>query len=128
MLVSIQSIIMVSKPYFNEPGYADEEGTAVGNERSREYNENIRLATMRFAIRDMLKRPPAGLESVVARHFCLLKPMLQRQLARWLGEGKSASTKVAMEKAYTEIFALVAKAEQAAAASEGASGDAMQIS
>jgi len=29
VLVSIQSIIMVSKPYFNEPGYAEEAGTAV---------------------------------------------------------------------------------------------------
>ena len=58
VLVSIQSIIMVPKPYFNEPGYAEEAGTPAGEERSREYNENVRLYTMRFAIRDMLRHPP----------------------------------------------------------------------
>ena len=30
-------MIMVSKPYFNEPGYAEEEGTAAGEQRSTEY-------------------------------------------------------------------------------------------
>ena len=58
---------MVSKPYFNEPGYAEEEGTAAGEERSREYNENIRLATMRHAIRDPLRRPPYGMEALVTQ-------------------------------------------------------------
>ena len=50
VLVSIQSIIMVPKPYFNEPGYAEEAGTPAGEERSREYNENVRHHTMHLAI------------------------------------------------------------------------------
>ena len=56
--------IQVSKPYFNEPGYEASAGTPAGEERSRDYNENIRLHTMRHAMRDMLKRPPYGLEEV----------------------------------------------------------------
>ena len=50
VLVSIQSIIMVPKPYFNEPGYAEEEGTPAGEQRSREYNDNLRAATLRHAV------------------------------------------------------------------------------
>jgi ubiquitin-protein ligase len=129
VLVSIQSIIMVKKPYFNEPGYADEEGTALGDERSRDYNENIRLQTMRFAIRDMLKKKPYGMEGVVRSHFLLLKPILLRQLARWLSECKSPSNRAAMEKAYVEIVALLEKEEGAAKAEEqGAGSSAMEIS
>ena len=111
VLVSIQSIIMVSKPYFNEPGYADEEGTPAGEERSREYNENIRLAAMRFAMRDTLKRPPRGFEDVVRRHFVLNRPLIERQCAAWLHECIKPQNRAAMEKAYTEILALIDQAE-----------------
>ena len=129
VLVSIQSIIMVSKPYFNEPGYAEEEGTAAGEERSREYNENIRLATMRHAMRDILRRPPYGMEAMVKRHFVLLKPLLLRQLARWMSECKADKARAAMEKAYVEIFELIDKYEKEdGAAGSSAGGDAMEIS
>ena len=49
---------MVPKPYFNEPGYAEEAGTPAGDQRSREYNDNLRVATLRHAVRDMLRPPP----------------------------------------------------------------------
>jgi len=139
VLVSIQSIIMVPKPYFNEPGYAEEEGTVAGEERSREYNENIRLATMRHAMRDMLRRPPMGMEDVVRKHFITLRPMLERQLAAWLNECKAERSRAAMEKAYVEIMSLIDEAQRSAGgagtSSDGAGGeggapaaDAMDIS
>ena len=106
-----------------------ERDARTGDERSRDYNENIRLQTMRFAIRDMLKKKPFGMEGVVSRHFALLKPVLLRQLARWLSECKSPSNKTAMEKAYVEIVGLLEK-EEAAAANAGEEGgsSAMEIS
>jgi len=124
VLVSIQSIIMVAKPYFNEPGYADEEGTPAGEERSREYNENIRLATMRHAIRDMLRRPPRGFEDVVRNHFEQTRPLLQRQLAAWLHECVKPQNRAAMEKAYTEIFAMLDEGAAGGAAVASAGDDA----
>ncbi len=143
VLISIQSIIMVPKPYFNEPGYAEEQGTPAGEARSQEYSENIRVATMRHAMRDMLRHPPAGFEEQVPRcsrdapevaprsrrdapaffraaaaaaastrachnnsgaprqrrhrsawtqvraHFRTVRPLLLRNLARWLDEARS---------------------------------------
>lgn len=86
VLVSIQSIIMVAKPYFNEPGYAEEQGTKAGDENARKYNESTRLHCLRHAMRDMLRRPPAGFEEVVRLHFTTVRPLLERQLARWLKE------------------------------------------
>ena len=38
MLVSIQSLILVPEPYFNEPGYEQEIGTDAGKKHSAEYN------------------------------------------------------------------------------------------
>jgi len=106
VLVSIQSIIMVPKPYFNEPGYAEEENTPAGEQRSREYNEDLRLQTMRYAMRDMIKCPPAGFEAAVAAHFRRVRPLLLKQTARWLSEA-SASARPPMEKAYNELRAVL---------------------
>ena len=42
VLVSIQSLIFVEDPYFNEPGYERDINTPIGKERSFSYNEKIR--------------------------------------------------------------------------------------
>ena len=66
VLVSIQSMILgTSAPYFNEPGYANIEGTAAGDAASRAYNEELRHHTLLHAILPALRNPPAGLEEVV---------------------------------------------------------------
>jgi len=128
VLVSIQSIIMVAKPYFNEPGYAEEMGTPAGEARSNEYNESTRLHTMRHAMRDMLRRPPAGFEDQVRAHFRIVRPLLLRTLALWLEEASTPSARVAMEKAYLELVplleALGATSGEAAASGAGTSADA----
>lgn len=36
--MSIQSLILVPEPYFNEPGYEQEIGTEAGEKHSAEYN------------------------------------------------------------------------------------------
>jgi baculoviral IAP repeat-containing protein 6 len=38
VLVSIQSLILVPEPYFNEPGYEQEIGTETGRRHSNDYN------------------------------------------------------------------------------------------
>ena len=47
MLISIQALILVPDPFFNEPGYERIRGTAEGDRESRNYNETIREATVR---------------------------------------------------------------------------------
>ncbi len=41
VLVSIQSLILVPEPYFNEPGYEQEIGTDAGKKHSFEYNSGV---------------------------------------------------------------------------------------
>ena len=57
MLVSIQSLILVSEPYFNEPGYERSRGTPAGTASSIEYDANIRQATVKWAMLEALKKP-----------------------------------------------------------------------
>lgn len=57
VLVSIQSLILVPEPYFNEPGFERSRGTPSGTHSSREYNSNIYQACVRYAMLEQLKNP-----------------------------------------------------------------------
>lgn len=64
VLVSIQSLILVPEPYFNEPGYERTRNTAGGQQASAEYNANIKQATIRWAMLEQLRRPPPAFKEV----------------------------------------------------------------
>ena len=57
VLVSIQGLILNTKPYFNEPGYANTNGSAAGEKRSEEYNENTFILSLKTMVYSM-RRPP----------------------------------------------------------------------
>ena len=64
VLVSIQSLILVSEPYFNEPGYERLRGTPQGKQNCNEYNANIEQATVKWAILEQIKRPSGCFKEV----------------------------------------------------------------
>lgn len=59
--MSIQSMIMIDSPMQNEPGYETFYATDVGRQKSRDYDQGIRLATLRFAVLGNLRSPPVGM-------------------------------------------------------------------
>ncbi|XP_052178526.1 putative ubiquitin-conjugating enzyme E2 38 [Diospyros lotus] len=68
VLVSIQALILNPKPFFNEPGYANMYTGPEGEWRSKAYNEEVfilSLKTMMYTLR----RPPKHFEDLVAGHF-----------------------------------------------------------
>ncbi|CAK8578322.1 unnamed protein product [Lathyrus sativus] len=68
VLVSIQALILNEKPFFNEPGYADAYSSEEGQRRSKDYNDNtfiLSLKTMMYTLR----KPPKHFEDFVAGHF-----------------------------------------------------------
>eukprot|EP01116_Phalansterium_solitarium_P017677 TRINITY_DN4413_c0_g1_i2.p1 TRINITY_DN4413_c0_g1~~TRINITY_DN4413_c0_g1_i2.p1 ORF type:complete len:883 (+),score=181.75 TRINITY_DN4413_c0_g1_i2:114-2762(+) len=91
VLVSIQSLIMVPQPYFNEPGYEAEMGTPAGDQHNKSYNEVIRVATIEHAMVGQLRQPPRGFEDVVQQHFTLKKDSILALCDKWLQEGKDSS-------------------------------------
>lgn len=68
VLVSIQALILNAKPFFNEPGYESSYPGPEGEKRSRAYNEDVfvlSLKTMTYTLR----RPPKHFEDLVIGHF-----------------------------------------------------------
>jgi ubiquitin-protein ligase len=64
VLVSIQSLILVQEPYFNEPGYERSRGTPAGTASSIEHDANIRQSTVKCAMLEILKKPPLCFKEV----------------------------------------------------------------
>jgi ubiquitin-protein ligase len=69
ILVSIQSLIFIDNPYFNEPGYERSIHTEKGKQSSNEYNDKIKLYTKQWAINGMIKNPPEDFQSIIQKFF-----------------------------------------------------------
>jgi len=91
VLVSIQSLILVPEPYFNEPGYQSSLGTAQGKAQSEQYNRVIEVATVRYAMIDMMKNPPDWAKEIVANHFCLHRLHILEQCRDWATRNPSVA-------------------------------------
>jgi len=87
VLVSIQSLILVPEPYFNEPGFEREIGTQQGERRSREYSMPVRENCVRWAMLDMLRHPPAEFREVIQEHFRIRGARVQDMIRSWVAEG-----------------------------------------
>jgi len=57
-------LILVSEPYFNEPGYERSRGTPAGTASSIEHDANIRQATVRWGMLEALKKSPICFKEV----------------------------------------------------------------
>ncbi|KAI7733442.1 hypothetical protein M8C21_029058 [Ambrosia artemisiifolia] len=69
VLVSIQALILNDKPFFNEPGYDDMYPGVAGDKKSKSYNEDIFILSLKTMIYT-LRRPPKYFEELVVGHFC----------------------------------------------------------
>lgn len=91
VLVSIQSLIMVDEPYFNEPGWEREMHTETGRKKSFDYNDKIRINNLKWAIVNQLKNPSKGFEDIIMRHFYYKKDNIIKLLEKWSDEAKNKS-------------------------------------
>lgn len=57
VLVSLQGLVLNSKPYFNEAGYDKQIGTAEGEKNSLAYNENTFLLNCKTML-NLMRKPP----------------------------------------------------------------------
>ncbi|XP_024033106.1 putative ubiquitin-conjugating enzyme E2 38 [Morus notabilis] len=67
VLVSIQALILNSRPFFNEPGHETITGE-LGQAQSKKYNEEVFILSLKTMIYT-LRRPPKHFEELVAQHF-----------------------------------------------------------
>lgn len=68
VLVSIQGLILNTKPFFNEPGFSDLFGSESGEKQSVEYNERTFIYSVQTMVYSM-RRPP----KVIRPEIILLK-------------------------------------------------------
>lgn len=73
--MSVQSLILVAEPYFNEPGYERSRGTPSGTQSSREYDGNIRQASVKWAMLEQLRNPSPCFKEV--------RPCTPEGVGRW---------------------------------------------
>ncbi|KAK7866626.1 hypothetical protein R5R35_011533 [Gryllus longicercus] len=116
VLVSIQSLILVPEPFFNEPGYESLLGTAEGNVTSKAYNMEILQHTINHAMVSQLRRPSPGFEDVINTHFRIKKDrILQEIRGRMDGENSPA-----LENAFDVLQAEFEKLSSAPSSSQKA--------
>jgi baculoviral IAP repeat-containing protein 6 len=83
VMISIQSLILVEQPYFNEPGLEKEMNTSKGVINSDNYNKNIHPNTIMLGMINMIKNPPQGFEQVVNTHFIMKKEEIIKTTLEW---------------------------------------------
>jgi hypothetical protein len=68
LLLSLQALVLVDKPYFNEAGWAGQAGSDEGERNSRLYNEQVRLVMLRTAVA-ALRAPPRHVAALLRAHY-----------------------------------------------------------
>lgn len=83
VIVSIQGLILVSEPYFNEAGYEKQKGSQQGRENSRMYNEMVVLKLVQAQTK-LLQHPPLIFKDTIIAHFKRHAKKLLQRLDLWM--------------------------------------------
>jgi baculoviral IAP repeat-containing protein 6 len=88
LIISIQGLILVEIPYYNEPGVERQFGTPQGKKQERVSSngglEYLRPSTIEWAMIDMIKNPPPGFEDVIRQHFLLKRHYILGVVDAWI--------------------------------------------
>ena len=83
VIVSIQGLILVPEPYFNEAGFEKQKGSQQGRENSRMYNEMVVLKLVQAQTK-LLQNPPSIFKDIIIEHFKRHAEKLVQRLDRWM--------------------------------------------
>ncbi|XP_012526593.1 (E3-independent) E2 ubiquitin-conjugating enzyme isoform X1 [Monomorium pharaonis] len=83
VIVSIQGLILVSEPYFNEAGFEKQKGSQQGCENSRMYNEMVVLKLVQAQTK-LLLHPPPVFKDIIITHFKRHAEKLLQRLELWM--------------------------------------------
>ena len=103
VIISIQSLILVEEPYFNEPGWEKDMHTELGKKRSFAYKDKIRYQNLKVSIVNQLKNPPFGFKDFILKHFKLKRQEIIDVATKW---EKESSCSKDMRKLIDEFIEL----------------------
>lgn len=86
--ISIQAQILTEQPFYNEPGHESSYNNNTGRQRSMEYNNNIRLFTMKHAMLDLIQNLNIypQFSDVIRTHFTMKKKKVIEVCNEWVTE------------------------------------------
>ena len=104
LIVSIQGLILVSEPYYNEAGYNKQRGTAIASENSRLYNEMV-VIKMIQSMTKMLSTPPKTFEKQIREHIIAIADKFIERHENWAKISKMSISKsiISMEDLRREM-------------------------
>eukprot|EP00300_Choanocystis_sp_HF-7_P015730 c19152_g1_i1.p1 GENE.c19152_g1_i1~~c19152_g1_i1.p1 ORF type:complete len:551 (+),score=120.48 c19152_g1_i1:1094-2746(+) len=91
VLISIQSLIFVEDPYFNEPGFESTMNTPQGKKQSTQYNLEQRINTLSHALIPSLQLPPYPFQNILEIYFRYQHSNILHLLNQWSAEAQQAS-------------------------------------
>lgn len=83
VIVSIQGLILVDEPYFNEAGYEKQRGSQQGKENSRMYNEMVLLKLVQ-SMTKLINNPPEIFSEQILAHFSVRGDGMYRRIKSWM--------------------------------------------
>ena len=89
IMISIQSLVMNSTPYFNELGY--EYNRDSSHKESITYNKKIRYECMKWAMIDMIRNPIKGFEKAILKHFTIKAEYIKMVCKQWVSESDNVN-------------------------------------
>eukprot|EP00058_Branchiostoma_floridae_P010079 XP_002595567.1 hypothetical protein BRAFLDRAFT_117489 [Branchiostoma floridae] len=101
VLVSIQGLILVSEPYYNEAGFEKDKGSQEGLENSRCYNEMV-LLKMVQTMSKMTLNPPDIFKEEIIEHCRQHGHRMIQRLESWLELSETDSPNGAETKANSD--------------------------
>jgi len=104
VIVSIQSLIFVENPYYNEPGWEKQMHTDNGKQKSFKYNDNIRIQTLKWGIIDKIKNPTYGFEEFTKKHFSLKKDEIMSVITIWIQESNRKDELIKLQSELSELL------------------------
>jgi ubiquitin-protein ligase len=75
VLLSLQALVLVAQPYYNEAGWSGQAGSDEGERNSGVYNEQVCLVLLRTALA-ALRAPPAHFGELLRAHYAARGPAL----------------------------------------------------
>jgi len=97
VLVSLQGLVLVEEPYYNEPGHECDAGTEQGKQSSALYNEHARLLALRAAL-NVAQNPPGGFREIVETYFATFGPRLLQKCEQALEEPQASQNSAGFRK------------------------------
>uniref|UniRef100_A0A663ELD7 (E3-independent) E2 ubiquitin-conjugating enzyme n=1 Tax=Aquila chrysaetos chrysaetos TaxID=223781 RepID=A0A663ELD7_AQUCH len=109
VLISIQGLILVNEPYYNEAGFDSDRGLQEGYENSRCYNEMTLIRVVQ-SMMQLLRRPVEVFEHEIREHFRCNGWRLVSRIESWL------ETNELVERSHEQANGYGSSSEQGAAA------------